>query len=806
MALALDDLEHPGIEVSLMTSDNPRTAFAAALTAQPQRLQEQNMPGRDVEMEITRPATVVRATFVIFIIGILACPNQVPAQEPANTSVTIQRDEWGVAHIHGKTHADTFFGMGYVQAEDYFWQLEDTCLRSLGRYAEVVGEAGIPSDILNRSFEISRRSRDDFQKLKPEHQMMAAAYSDGINRFLATHPDTTPRRLLHFEPWYVLAMDRHMILDFIYRRAHVKRPTDRGPEEIAHADKAAPATGIATQSWNVSIPPLTGFAADVQAAIGSNAWAISGSRTESGSAMLFVNPHQPWYGMGQFHEVHVRSDDGLNFSGACFFGNPFPTIGHNEHLGWTYTVNNPDVADAWRVTFDDSARPLHYRYDGTYREAVQWTETLTVSHETMQVERPMTFRKTHHGPIVSKENDTTFLAVQVAGLFDLHRVDQGWGMVLARNFAEWRTAMSYCAIPMFNVVYADRAGNIFYAYNGTIPVRDPAFDWMQPVDGSDPRTDWKGIHPFDQLPQVLNPKSGFVQSCNSSPYTTTDSRDENPRQADFPKYMLEDHEIDTRRSKMSRLLLGKADRLTFEQLQKLAFDTTLYWPLTELPGLRDDFVRLKTVNPELAKEIEPLLNHLHDWDCKSTAESTQTTLCVAWYEELYGFGYPAETLKNEYAQERLSWFTALKVAGKKLSSLHGDWKHPWGKAHRLQRIADQSEVQSAGVFVNNMVRSLPIAGAPGPLGIIHTVYSTPEIPFVRPQRFAVVGASYMSVVEFSNPVRSVSVMPFGSSGRRKSPHFFDQAQLYSTHQFKPAWFSTDETSKHAKITVELQRP
>ncbi|MDB5392412.1 MAG: Penicillin amidase [Planctomycetaceae bacterium] len=730
-----------------------------------------------------------------------------PTEPPAlqSKSVTIQRDEWGVAHVHGKTHADAFFGMGYAQAEDYFWQLEETCIQSLGRYAEVTGETGISGDILNRSFEIVRRSQADFQQLKPEHQAMATAYTDGINRYLATHPETKPRLVVQFEPWHVLAMDRHMLLDFLYRRSHVARPRDRRADEIAQLKKGGvPPAGV-SDSLDLAPQPLSGFAADVESAIGSNAWAISGSRTASGSAMLFINPHQPWYGMGQFHEAHLRSDEGLNFTGASFFGNPFPTIGHNEFLGWTYTVNNPDISDTWRVTFDDRARPLHYRFDGGYREAVQWSETLKVKHDGTWIERQITFRKTHQGPIMGRGTDGTLLAVQVAGLFDLNRATQAWGMVLARNYNEWRAAISHCAIPMFNVVYADRAGNIFYAYNGAIPVRDPAFNWSQPVDGSDARTDWKGMHTFDQLPQVFNPKSGYVQSCNSSPYTTTDSVADNPRRDRFPSYMLEDHDVDMRRAKMSRLLLGKVTGLTLDQLQKLAYDTTLYWPLTEIPKLREDFAQLQKTNPPLAAEVAPYFAHLQDWDCKSSLDSTQTTLCLAWYEELYGFGYPAETLKPEYAADRLSWFSALATAGKKLSGLYGDWKYPWGKAHRLQRVPDQPDVQQAGVRLSGLDRSLPMAGAPGPLGIIHTVYSTPEILIIRPQRFAVVGASYMSVVEFAASVRSLSVMPFGASGRRRSPHFFDQAQLYATNQFKSAWFSLEEVTNHAKSTIVLSR-
>jgi len=377
-------------------------------------------------------------------------------------------------------------------------------------------------------------------------------------------------------------------------------------------------------------------------------------------------------------------------------------------------------------------------------------------------------------------------------------------MVTARDFEEWRAAMSFCAIPLFNVVYADQKGNIFYAYNGSIPIREPQFDWRKPVDGSDPRTEWKGRHPFDQLPQVLNPASGYVQSCNSAPFTTTDQAEENPQPDQFPRYMLEDHNIDLRRSKMSRRLLGRSQRLTFSQLQKLAYDTTLYWPLTELPQLRENFASLEKTDPVLAKDVAGLLEHLLDWDCKATPDSTQTTLCVAWYEELYDFGYPAETLKREYAKDQRTWFLGLKKAGEKLTRLYGSWKYPWGKAHRLQRIAHQPDVTDAAVFFNSFTRSLPITGVPGSPGVIHTVYSTPEIPILRPQRYAVVGASYLAVVEFTHPVRCVSVMPFGVNGNPESPHFFNQAELYSAQTFKEAWFTQDEVTGHTKNVVRLQ--
>jgi len=717
-----------------------------------------------------------------------------------DSPVSISRDSWGVAHIHGKTHADAFFGMGYAQAEDYFWQLEDTCIRSLGRYAEVVGEEGLHSDILNRSFEVVRRSQADYQQLKPEHQAMAAAFAEGINRFLEKHPEEKPRLITHFEPWHALAMDRHMILDFTYRAAHIGKPKNRQGDSVATLLKRGD-----WKTWQLPTAEPSGFQNEIREAIGSNAWAISGSKTASGKSMLFINPHQPWYGMGQFYEAHIRSDEGLNFTGACFYGNLFPTIGHNEHVGWTYTVNNPDIADAWRVTFDDPMNPLNYRHGDTYRTATQWTETLFVKTGAERTEQRVTFRKTHHGPIVVREGDQVFLAANVGGLFDTDRIEQAFGMALSDNFDEWYAAMSHCAIPMFNVCYADDQNNIFYAYNGSIPIRDPQFDWKKPVDGSDPNTDWKGIHPFTDLPQVKNPSCGYVQSCNSSPYTTCHIATDNPDRTRIPAYMVEDADVDMRRSKMSRQILQEASSLTYEQLQDLAYDTRLYWAMTEIPALQEDFQRLQQTDKKLAEAVAEQFRHLTEWDFRSSSKSTQTTLTVAWYEELYGFGYPAETLKSKYTKDRTSWFTALKIAAAKVETMYGAWKHPWGDAHRLQRIPNQSEVTKAGVLLNPLMTSLPCPGTPGPLGTIFTVYSSPEIRFIRPQRYAVVGASYMATVEFSDDIRAHSVMPFGASGRLLSPHFFDQASLYSTMKLKPAWFYHNDVIDNCATTEGFDR-
>ncbi len=710
---------------------------------------------------------------VILVLIVISIPGYASASPPAELAkqVEIFRDEWGVPHINGKTDESVIFAVAYAQCEDYFWQVEDTYLFCIGKYGLAYGEKGLESDRIHALFEIERMAKETYAIADPQRKMVCDAYAAGYNYYLETHPEVSPRIIDHFEPHYLIQYERFMILQRMLGRAH------------------APKGGLE--------PMLE----EMAAATGSNAWAISGEKTQEGAAMLFINPHQPWYGTGSFTEMHVVSDEGWNFSGCTFPGGPFPSMGHNEYLGWAHTVNDPDVADVYRLTFDDPEEPLNYRYDDGYRTAESWEDTLQYVTEQGVQEKTYTFRKSHFGPIIAREDDEQFLAVKIPKLHDGNRTKQYIAMTKAKNFDEWYEAQSMLQMQMFNTVYADVDGNIFYLYGGTVPRRNEEVDWTEPVDGSNSENEWNGFHPIEELPQVLNPISGFVQNCNQSPFTTTD--DGNPSMHDFPSYLAEDKHSDKRRAKMSRLLLRNATDVTFDNWQNLCYDTQLYWPMTELPRYERWFEELNETHPELAHEVKPFLDHLLAWDCESRADSTATTLCVAWYEELYGRGYPSETMNQEYEESIEARFRGLVKAAKTLHAVYGDWKIPYGEIFRLQRWPNCPGPEY--VPFDDTKPSLPQVGVRGPLGVAMTVYHTPPVldqPNRRKQ-YACVGASYMAAISFGDKIQTGSYLHYGQSGDPGSPHFFDQAKLLSEKKFKPAWFYWEDVLAH---TVDRYRP
>jgi len=676
----------------------------------------------------------------------------------ATPNCTIYRDTYGVPHIVGATDGDTVYGYGYAQAEDNFAQLEDNYVHALGRGAEINGEQDLAYDVVVRAFEIELLATREYGHAPATMRRLYDAYAAGVNRFIATHPGSA-RLLTHVEPWYPLVLYRYMY----------------------HLREFFPQTGLAAN--DVQTIALS------ERDNGSNAFAIAPAKSASGHAMLFINPHQPFFGLNQFYEAHLKSEEGLNFSGFGKFGLPLPYIGHNASLGWTVTNNYPDIQDVYAETFDDPKNPLAYRYGKAHRTAVAWTSTVKVKTAAGVETRMLRFRKTHHGPVIVV-HDGKALTVRLARIEEGGWFEQVYDMLRAQTLDRFKRAVSRLAMAYHNITYADRNGNIFYLYSGAIPRRSAEKDWTKPVDGSDPATEWRGYFQLNDLPQITNPAAGFTQNCNSSPFVTTSA---NPERSPLPAYATS-AEIDTPRAKTARRLLFNTRPLTFEALSALAFDTTVGEAADEVPRIVSEWQKLRGTDNARAERLREAVEAIRDWDRVSSNESTPMTLFALTFARTYRntpalSGVPRSVVLTDTKD----WIRmrALEDVIAHLVADFGTWRVPWGDINRLQRVD-----QDHGEHFSDSAASLPIAGATQALGMIFTFGSRPADGQKR--MYGVQGHSGVAVIEFGDTIRAASILNFGESADPKSSHYFDQAALYARREFKPAWFTMNDIRAHAE--------
>jgi acyl-homoserine-lactone acylase len=667
-------------------------------------------------------------------------------------NVDIIRDSYGVPHIYARTDAQCAFGFAFAQAEDNFWQVEDNYIRAVGRAAEIYGERSFAEDRLVHSLEIPKLAREEYRRSSARVRRLLDHFAAGLNFYLDRNRGVRPRLLTRYEPWHPLAL-----LRFKY-----------------YVTEMVQSLGLTHDELKISAQPR-----GPNSPFGSNAWAIAPWRSSTGRAMLFINPHVPFFGIDQYTEAHLHSDEGWSISGLSRFGFAVPYMGHNEYLGWAQTDNAPDTADLYSETFDDPRRPLAYRYAGSYRMAREWTVSVRVRTPRGLVHRLLRLQATHHGPILARREGKA-LAARMAKLKEGGWLAQSYEMGRARNLAEFKTALQAGSIAGMNVVYADRKGNILYVYNGAIPRRSPEFDWSKPVDGGDPRTEWKGYHSLSELPQVLNPEMGFVQNCNSTPFLTTSKG--NPDPAAFPGYMV-GAEGDTARAANSRRILADGT-FTFESWVQAAFDTYVPEAARQIPLLVQDWERLKSADPSRAERCAAAVAELRGWNCQSSVKSTEMTLFMFWADWLYG--RLAQKDPDPWVRIR-----SLEDGLKELEESFGKSKVAWGDVNRLQRLDSGGRSP-----FSDRAPSLPVPGSKGATGIIFS-FQANTYPGLK-RRYGVAGHSFVSAVEFGPVVRARSLLVFGQSADPKSRHYFDQAALYSGGRMKPAWFSLAEIRRHTE--------
>ncbi len=721
---------------------------------------------------------------------------------------TVYLDHYGVPHIYGPTDASVIYASAWVEANADWPLVEENFIRATGRAAEYYGVKTLGDDYLDRALQIPKLSREEYERDSPKMQKLMDAYAAGFNDWLAAHPKKQ-HWLKHVEPWYTLALLRFKYdqLEFLgyagFRKSMEDRLLSRG---WPVGTKNTPAISMVMKPNDYELGSIIRYAGSNEGPmgghpLGSNEWAIAPSRTADHHAMLLVNPHQSFFGIQQYYEIHLHSDEGLVFSGNTRFGYLFPYMGNNAHLGWTYTDNYPDIGDLYIEKFVNQKDPMAYRYGKKYREATTWTESVKVKIDNkIQIEK-LRFWKTLHGPVIGLDKKGRPLAVRLAKLHSGGWYDQLYAMMTSHNFKEFHSAEAMLNIPYMNLMYADEKGNIWYVYNGAVPRRDTTFDWSKPVDGSNPKTAWHGYHTLSELPQVFDPKSGYLENCNSSPMFVTDSVPY--KRSDFPPYMI-GPEINDWRSRSSRQALRNMHDVTFDEFARDVWNTHMAKADDDIPEILKEWDKLRTADissvpdsirpgTKMYKELKYVIGRLTKWNRISRIESVPATWFIESLEYRHEMLVHGENSKWSYLVAMTHILTALQ-------DRWGTIEVPWGEVNRLQRPPEDDPS-----FLSDSLPSLPVGGAPTAVFAFYPVLQPkPNQWWMGPGRvYGTAGSTFVKVIDFGSKIKSRSVIDFGQSADPKSPHFFDQAPLYAQRMFKPAWFSKKAVKEHAVTSYKI---
>ncbi len=685
--------------------------------------------------------------------------------------VTITRDDWGIAHVAGRSDADAVFGAIYAQAEDDFARIEANYLTALGRTAEADGESAIWQDLRQRLYVDPADLQARYRTSPAWLRALMDAWADGLNYYLATHPGTHPRVLTRFEPWMALSFTEGSIGGDIERISLTELKSFYGGMATA---KTALETGREAQEPR-----------------GSNGIAIAPARTADGRALLLINPHTSFYFRS---ELQMTSGQGLNAYGASTWGQFFIYQGFNPDIGWMHTSSGVDNVDEFAETVERRGGTLLYRYGRQLRPVTM--VPVTIRHRrpdgAMAATTFMTMR-THHGPIVAARDGK--MIAEALMWKPVPALQQSWLQTKTRDLDSYLDVAGLQANSSNDTILADRKGEIAYLHPQFVPIRDNRFDYTKPADGADPATDWKGLHALDTLPAAIAPATGWVFNTNDWPWSAA-GRD-SPKAREFPRYM--DQVGENWRGIHADKLLREGRRFTPDSLIAAAFDPWLPAFATLVPQLAAAYDALPASDPRRAALAKPIAL-LRGWDCRWSLDSTATTLAVIWGDTLWpevGAFAQAERMNvPDYIARRVSAdakLNALAKARDRLVRDFGDWRVKWGDVNRFQRLDDRIDPH-----FDDAKPSRPVPFTSAQWG---SLASFGAKPYPNTKRYyGSSGNSFVAVVEFGPKVRAWAVTAGGESGDPKSPHFDDQAQRYIDGKLRPVYFWPAELAGHVERT------
>ncbi|HXB95988.1 MAG TPA: penicillin acylase family protein, partial [Puia sp.] len=583
---------------------------------------------------------------LLFIPGLCVAqafsPEETARYEKEAKEVTIIRDNWGIPHIYGRTDADVVFGLLYAECQEDFSRVEKNYLEQLGRQAEAFGENYLYTDVMMRLIYDSVQAVADYERSPAWMHRLLDAFADGVNYYLYKHPEMKPQVLRRWKPWYGLMFTDgsvsatstggarpEEIRNFYSGHSglaagHVEQMPVSEIEKMVLEDRGigAPQAGKAVSLSGVSRSGQEQWAPEEESPgedeRGSNGFALAGFRTASEATELYINPHVPFY----FRlEVQLVSEEGLNTYGAVTWGQFFIYQGFNAHCGWMHTSSYADVADLYAEKVKRQDSGWVYEYEGQTRPVKEKDFAVYYKKDSGLMVLPVKGYFTHHGPVMASR-DGRWMSLKEYNR-SLDALEEAWLITKANTFDEYKRAMDLRANTTNNTVYADDQGNIAYWHGNFMPRRDSAFDWLLPVDGTTAATEWKGVHALDEIVHVYNPATGWIQNCNSTPYTL--SGNSSPERSQYPAYMAPDGE-NFRALNAQRLLSG-ADNFTLDSLISKGYDRYLTAFDVLLPAL---FEAWSSAPDSIRKPLQEPIAVLQKWDRRSGVRSVATNLAVEW--------------------------------------------------------------------------------------------------------------------------------------------------------------------------------
>lgn len=670
-------------------------------------------------------------------------------------SAEIIRDEWGVPHIFGATDADTAFGVGYAHAEDDFETIQEVVAATRGVLARYRGMEGVATDYVVNLLGIWDTVDAHYaSQVAPETKAIAEAYAIGLNLYASEHPDAVWAGLAPF-------MAEDIIAGFV-----LKTPFFYGLDEtllglLADTRDAAVSSPPQQQAW--LLDPTLNLVS------GSNAFAVAPTRSPDGVTRLLINSHQPMSGPVAWWEAHLVSDQGLDIQGGLFPGSPVILHGFNRNLGWANTVSKPDLVDVYRLQINPD-NPDQYWLDGAWVDLERDTAELSIKLAgpfAANILRPV-FRSVH-GPVIRAAHGT--YAVRYAGISEVRQLDQYYALNKSNTWSEFYTAMTINALPSINYIYADRTGQIALIHNGQFPDREHGWDWQTDLPGDRSALAWRNYLPFDDVPKLVAPASGFVFNSNNQPYSATDGPD-NLTPAMFPVSMgLQTNE--TNRSLRILELVTPDQAISRDDLLAIKFDTGI-----ARSSLADQFIQqVLALDWSTRPKLQHAQSHLRNWNYQSdltnrhAALANLTTLRFVTAEFTGDPGPPPD----EAFQDAYDW----------LLRHHGRIDPEWGEVNRLLR-GDLN---------------LPISGGPDLLRAIYPAEISDD-----GQLKATAGDTWIALIEWDKDGRQTaqSVHQYGAATMHpESPHYSDQAPLFATEAWRNVSFDRAdiEASQHRTYRI-----